>query len=135
VPTFEGAPRLVKPPLLHWIQASLFRMFGPNELVARLPAALSAFVSLLLVAWIGWRRFGDEGAAWAATFFATMPLVVFTARIGTLDALLAVHVLAVVTLDLTQPEPHRAPEERGDGRAAGPAFLVKGPWASCSRWS
>jgi len=127
VPTFEGAPRLVKPPLLHWIQASLFRMFGPNELVARLPAALSAFVSLLLVAWIGWRRFGDEGAAWAATFFATMPLVVFTARIGTLDALLAVHVLAVVTLDLTQPNRSGLQKSAVMGALLGLAFLVKGP--------
>lgn len=127
VPTFEGAPRLVKPPLLHWIQSSLFRVFGPNELVARLPAALSAFVSLLLVAWIGWRRFGDEGAAWAATFFATMPLVVFTARIGTLDALLAVHVLAVMTLDLTQPDRSGLQKSAVMGALLGLAFLVKGP--------
>jgi len=127
VPTFEGAPRLVKPPLLHWIQASLFGVFGPNELVARLPAALSAFVSLLLVAWIGWRRFGDEGAAWAATFFATMPLVVFTARIGTLDALLAVHVLAVLTLDLTQPNRSGLQKSAVMGALLGLAFLVKGP--------
>jgi 4-amino-4-deoxy-L-arabinose transferase-like glycosyltransferase len=127
VPTFEGAPRLVKPPLLHWIQASLFRIFGPNELVARLPAACSAFVSLLLVAWIGWRRFGDEGAAWASTFFATFPLVVLTGRVGTLDALLAVHVLAVLALDLTQPDRTGLQKSAVVGGLLGLGFLVKGP--------
>ena len=127
VPTFEGQPRLVKPPLLHWIQASLFRVFGPNELTARLPAAVSAFLSLLLVAWIGWRRFGDEGAAWAATFFATMPLVVATGRVGTLDALLSVHVLAVLALDLTQPDRSGLQKSTVLGALLGLAFLVKGP--------
>jgi 4-amino-4-deoxy-L-arabinose transferase-like glycosyltransferase len=127
VPTFEGEPRLVKPPLLHWIQSSLFRIFGPSELVARLPAAVSAFFSLLLVAWIGWRRFGDEGAAWAATFFATMPLVVATGRIGTLDALLSVHVLAVIALDLTQPDRTGLQKSTVMGALLGLAFLVKGP--------
>ena len=127
VPTFEGAPRLVKPPLLHWVQASLFRAFGQSELVARLPAAMSAFVSLLLVAWIGWKRFGDEGAAWAATFFATMPLVVVTGRIGTLDALLSVHVLAVLVLDLTQPDRTGLQKGAAIGGLLGLAFLVKGP--------
>src|SRR5512134_3842691 len=53
VPTFEGQPRLVKPPMLHWVQASLFRIAGPNELLARLPSAGATFLSLLLVAWIG----------------------------------------------------------------------------------
>lgn len=127
VPTFEGQPRLVKPPLLHWVQASLFRVFGPSELVARLPAAFSAFASLLLVAWIGWKRFGDEGASWAATFFATMPLVVATGRIGTLDALLSVHVLAVITLDLTQPDRSGLQKSAVIGGLLGLAFLVKGP--------
>src|SRR5262249_16793810 len=125
VPVFEGAPRLQKPPLLHWIQISLFRLAGPTELAARLPAAVSALVTLLLVpsirwrpfahpvpalvrlllvAWIGWRRFGDEGAAWSAAFFATSPIVVATGRVGTLDALLSVHVMAVLALDMVQPE-------------------------------
>lgn len=127
VPTFEGQPRLVKPPLMHWIQASLFRVFAPNEFLARLPAAGSAFLSLLLVAWIGWRRFGDEGAAWTAAVFATFPLVVATARIGTLDALLSVHILAVLTLDLVQPDRSGLQKSAAIGGLLGLAFLVKGP--------
>ncbi|HEX4824626.1 MAG TPA: glycosyltransferase family 39 protein [Candidatus Polarisedimenticolaceae bacterium] len=127
VPTFEGQPRLVKPPLLHWIQASLFRIAGPSEMLARLPAAAATLVSLLLVAWIGWRRFGVEGAAWATAIFLTFPIVVMIGRIGTLDALLSVHVLAVVALDLVQPDDGGLQRSAVIGGLLGLAFLVKGP--------
>jgi len=127
VPTFEGEPRLVKPPLLNWVQAWLFELAGPSELLARLPAAASTFLSLLLVAWIGWRRFGVEGSAWSASIFLTFPVVLLIARIGTLDALLSVHVLAIVALDLVQHD-HTELERSGViGGLLGLAFLVKGP--------
>jgi 4-amino-4-deoxy-L-arabinose transferase-like glycosyltransferase len=127
VPTFEGEPRLVKPPLLHWVQSALFKLGRPNEMLARLPAAGSTLVSLLLVAWIGWRRFGVEGSAWCAVTFLTFPLVVLMARVGTLDALLSVHVLAVLALDLVQHD-HQEIERSGViGLLLGLAFLVKGP--------
>jgi hypothetical protein len=64
VPTFEGQPRLVKPPMLHWVQTALFQLGGPNEMLAD-SRRTATFMSLLLVGWIGWRRFGVEGAAWA----------------------------------------------------------------------
>jgi 4-amino-4-deoxy-L-arabinose transferase len=127
VPTFEGVPRLVKPPLLHWIQVALFDLAGPGELMARLPAAGATFVSLLLVGWIGWRRFGVEGAAWSTAIFLTFPLVAIIARIGTLDALLAVHVLAVIALDMVQPDGTGLQRSTVIGGLLGLAFLVKGP--------
>lgn len=127
VPTFEGEPRLVKPPLMHWIQTALFQLGGPNEMLARLPAASATFASLFLVAWIGWRRFGVEGSAWAAAVFLTAPLVAVLARVGTLDALLSVHVLAVLALELVQHD-HTGLERYGVmGLLLGLAFLVKGP--------
>jgi 4-amino-4-deoxy-L-arabinose transferase len=127
VPTFEGVPRLVKPPLLHWIQASLFRIAGPGEMLARLPAAGATFLSLLLVGWIGWRRFGVEGAAWSTAIFLTFPLVALIARIGTLDALLSVHILAVIALDMVQPEGTGLQRSAVIGGLLGLAFMVKGP--------
>lgn len=127
VPTFEGEPRLVKPPMMHWVQTALFQLGGPNELLARLPAAGATLMSLLLVGWIGWRRFGVEGAAWAAVTFLTFPIVVLIARVGTLDALLSVHILAVLALDLVQHD-HQEVERTGViGLLLGLAFLVKGP--------
>lgn len=127
VPTFEGAPRVVKPPLMHWVQAWLFELAGPSEMLARLPAAASTFMSLLLVAWIGWRRFGVEGSAWAAAVFLTFPVVVLIARAGTLDALLSVHVLAVLALDLVQHDHTELQRNGVIGLLLGLAFLVKGP--------
>ena len=127
VPRFGGEPRLVKPPLIHWIQSSVFSVTGPREWAARLHAAVATLGSILLVGWIAFRRFGPEGRVWAAAIFATMPLVLVPGRVGTLDALLAVHVLAVIALDLhedAQAGPYRAPAM---GALLGLAFLVKGP--------
>lgn len=127
VPTFEGEPRLVKPPLLHWIHVPLFRTFGAEPWTARLPAVLATLASIALTGWIAARRFGPEGALWAATVLATSPLVVAGGRIGTLDALLAVHVLAIVALDIAEPGEVGPYRGLAMGALAGLAFLVKGP--------
>ena len=65
VPTFEGQPRLIKPPLLHWIQSSLFSVFGTGEWVVRLPSILATLGTLLLTGVVARRRFGEQGALWA----------------------------------------------------------------------
>lgn len=127
VPTFAGRPRIVKPPLFHWLQAGLFRVLGPSEWVARLPSGLATLGSVLLVGWIARRRFGEEGAAWAAAVFITMPLVLVEGRTGTLEALLAVHILAVVALDVAEPGEVGPARGAAVGALLGLAFLVKGP--------
>ena len=127
VPTYEWNPRLVKPPLLHWIQVPLFGLLGVSELTARLPSAAATLGSLLILGWLARRRFGDEGAAWAAAFFATLPLVVASGRLGTLDALLSVHVLAAVALDMAEPEETGPYRGAAIGALLGLAFLAKGP--------
>lgn len=127
VPRFGGEPRLVKPPLVHWIQASLFSLAGPREWAARLHAAGATLGSILLVGWLARRRFGPEGRLWAVAVFATMPLVVVPGRVGTLDALLAVHVLAVVALDLVGEDGAGPYRSICTGALLGLAFLVKGP--------
>jgi len=127
VPRFGGQPRLVKPPLLHWVQSSLFSLVGPREWAARLHAAVATLGSLLLLGWIARRRYGREGAAWTAVVFITMPLALIPGRVGTLDALLAVHVLAVVGLDIAGEELVGRYRAAATGALLGLAFLVKGP--------
>lgn len=127
VPHFEGQPRLVKPPLLHWIQSALFRPFGPSERLARLPSAAATLLSLLIVGWVALRRFGHEGALWAAAILGSMPLVVAVGKLGTLDALLAVHVFAVIALDIAEPEETGSHMGLAVGFLLGLAFLTKGP--------
>jgi 4-amino-4-deoxy-L-arabinose transferase len=126
VPRFGGEPRLVKPPLVHWIQTFVFSLAGPWPLAARLHAIAATLGSVLLVAWVARRRFGPEGGAWAAAIFITMPLVLVPGRVGTLDALLALHVFAVVALDLTEPGP-AVYRPFCAGALLGLAFLIKGP--------
>ena len=74
-------------------------------------------------------RFGDEGAFWSTAILATMPLVVILGRSGTLDALLALHVLAVVALDMGPGREDDRPGLQGlaVGCLLGLAFLIKGP--------
>lgn len=52
VPHYQGAPDMwnTKPPLLIWMQTILFKTMGPSELALRLPPAIAAvFTCLLLV--------------------------------------------------------------------------------------
>jgi 4-amino-4-deoxy-L-arabinose transferase-like glycosyltransferase len=127
VPTFEDEPRLVKPPLLHWVQAAIFGLLGESEFTARLPATLATLGMLLITGWVARRRFGPEGAFWAAMVLATSPLVMILGRLGTTDALLSVHILAVVALDLAEPEEAGAYRSLAIGALLGLAFLAKGP--------
>ena len=127
VPTFGHEPRLVKPPLLHWIQSALFSTFGAGERMARLPALAATLGTLLLVGGIARRRFGWEGAVWAAAVTITMPLVLVIGQIGTLDALLALHVLAALALDIAEPKEIGRYRGVAIGALLGLGFLIKGP--------
>ena len=50
---FDGAPDMwgTKPPLLIWLQALFMKMLGYNELAVRLPVALAALATVLLLVW------------------------------------------------------------------------------------
>jgi 4-amino-4-deoxy-L-arabinose transferase-like glycosyltransferase len=127
VPTFLGEPRLQKPPLLHWLQAALFGAFGPREFLARLPAAVATLGSLAILGIAARRKFGPEAAPWSVAALGTMPLFVLLGRSGTTDALLAVHVLAAVLLDLAPPDEERKGRALLFGALLGMSFLAKGP--------
>ena len=49
-PTLNFRPWLEKPPLLFWLEAVSFRLFGVHEWSARLPAATLALLSLFIMA-------------------------------------------------------------------------------------
>jgi 4-amino-4-deoxy-L-arabinose transferase len=127
VPTFEERPRLVKPPLLHWVQVAFFGLLGTSEWTARLHAALATLGAILLAGRVARRRFGEEGAMWTAAVMATTPLVMAVGRVGTIDTLLALCVVAAIALDMT--EPRKPARYRGIvvGVLLGLAFLAKGP--------
>jgi 4-amino-4-deoxy-L-arabinose transferase-like glycosyltransferase len=64
----NGYPALENPPLLEWMEASLFKLFGISDTVARLPAALCGFGVILLVYWLARRLTGDPFVALLAMF-------------------------------------------------------------------
>jgi len=64
----NGYPALEHPPMLEWMEASLFSVFGISDAAARFPAALSGFLVLLLVYWLGRKLLGDPFSGVLAMF-------------------------------------------------------------------
>lgn len=90
---FDGQPDLwnTKPPLLIWLQAGSIRLLGYSPLAVRLPSALAALGTVLLVAWFGWRQLGQWLTGWLAALvlLSTSGFVAqHVARTGDYDALL-----------------------------------------------
>ncbi|MFQ5692992.1 MAG: ArnT family glycosyltransferase, partial [Nitrospinota bacterium] len=67
VPRVNGQIHLEKPPLLYWLAAASFTVFGMNETSARLVPALSALLAALMVFLLGRRIYGETGG-WLAAF-------------------------------------------------------------------
>jgi len=67
-PQTRGMPALEHPPLFVWTQAVFLKAFGISDFVAKLPAALCALGTILLVYWLALRLLKDELAASVAMF-------------------------------------------------------------------
>lgn len=88
-----------KPPLISFVQAGFFRVFGYNELALRLPSALSALLILGVFLRLSRRLFGD----WTFGYLAGLVLVtsrgfvnVHVTRTGDHDAPLALFGLVLL---------------------------------------
>src|SRR5437764_14581429 len=65
VPTLQGEPYLDKPPLMYWLVALSYRVFGVTPEAARLVPALCVHLTILAVYFIGRRSVGQRAAFWA----------------------------------------------------------------------
>lgn len=96
VPHWNFQPWFEKPPLMFWVTASFFKLFGVNEFWARAGSALSgvAIVGLLH----GWLvRRGDRLAAWLSTLLLLTTFgFLHVARVGEVDVLLSLGCVAAV---------------------------------------
>ena len=131
-PHLNGARYLDKPPAYFWVVAASLRLFGVNELAARLPSALSALAGIALVAWFARRHLGP-GAGWlAGAALALTPLYIVFARTVIFDMMLTV----CMTVSCVAAFEAMEGEERA-GRLAGALFfaaaavgtITKGPVA------
>lgn len=86
-PVFNGVHYLEKPPLLHWTGVIFCRLLGVvNEGLVRLPAAVYAFGTLLII--VAWARaLNREAAGFAAAFMCATSVLFFEyARIVLTDS-------------------------------------------------
>lgn len=73
-PRLNGLPFFHKPPLLYWIDASLFSIFGTSPAVARIAPTLAASLCCLGLFWFLRRRFGSALARLATLILVTSSL-------------------------------------------------------------
>lgn len=78
----NGEPALENPPLLEWMEASLFAVFGYSDALARLPSALCGLGVILLAYWLARKLTGDALTAALAMFVIATSLyfLKYTAR-------------------------------------------------------
>ena len=69
VPYFNNRYRFDKPPLTYWFQVASFRLFGQNPFAARLPTAVAAALTAVVVFAWGRRLQLDRAGFWAAIIF------------------------------------------------------------------
>ncbi len=75
----DGVLYLEKAPLIYWLIAIFYRVFGVSDWVARLPVALSSIALALLTAAFGAWAFGKRAGAYAGLVVGTcVGLFLFT---------------------------------------------------------
>jgi 4-amino-4-deoxy-L-arabinose transferase-like glycosyltransferase len=89
VPHWRGEPFLEKPPLLFWLTAALFTLFGESEAAARALAGLPAAGCVLLVFRIGAAAAGPPTGLLAALLLSATPMFLKWGRTYTTDPLFA----------------------------------------------
>lgn len=82
------------PPLVFWIQHFFFSLFGVNLFVARLPFALAGMCVLILVYLIGTELYNSRVGLVAMGFMTINPYFLWSTRIGLLEGIELVWILA-----------------------------------------
>lgn len=93
----NGAPYWNKPPLVHWMVALFYRIWGVNEWTSRLPGALLTATSVPLLYGIGREIFFQRSPAiFAALVYLTSLPVVRQGRLAMLDGAILCFFLAMI---------------------------------------
>ncbi len=128
VPRLAGMPYLDKPPALYWLVALAVRVFGAHAWAARLPSALAACVTLLVLGGRAARLRDARFAVVTLTLLAAAPLFFVLSAYVIFDMLLALCVTAIWTGVAMELERGRSKAGRWVMFAAlGAGLLVKGP--------
>jgi 4-amino-4-deoxy-L-arabinose transferase-like glycosyltransferase len=88
VPILQGEPYLDKPPLLYWLVAASYQLFGVSAAAARLPSALAVHGCILLTYLLGRRVVGERAAFRGALVLSLAPGFISMGRLLLIDGLL-----------------------------------------------
>jgi 4-amino-4-deoxy-L-arabinose transferase-like glycosyltransferase len=89
VPHLNYVAYVEKPPLLYWLTALSFRIFGISEFAARLVPAMAALLGVVATFIFTDRALGRRRALMATAILATAPLYAVMAQVLTTDTLLS----------------------------------------------
>ena len=101
----NGVRYLEKAPLIYWLVAFGFHVFGVGELAVRLPSALAMFLLMLLAYRWSRRAFSERVGIYAALFVATTVGFYLFSRILIPEAVLSLLIAASLWFFLTALEP------------------------------
>ena len=128
VPRLAGLRYFEKPPLGYWVSAIAISLLGEHAFAVRLPSALAAGLTALLVLWFARATTGStKTGVFAAAVYLTFVEVYVVGTFNVLDNLLALFLTATIIAFYRAAMSHRP---LGfallAGFAAGGAFLTKG---------
>jgi 4-amino-4-deoxy-L-arabinose transferase-like glycosyltransferase len=88
IPRLDGVPYLEKPPLLYWLTAASYSVFGQSEPAARLVPVLSSVAVILALLWLGKKAGKSDAGRFAALILGSSIGYVALSRILLFDMLL-----------------------------------------------
>jgi 4-amino-4-deoxy-L-arabinose transferase-like glycosyltransferase len=128
IPHLAGMPYLDKPPALFWMVSAAVRAFGATPFAARLPAAIAAALTLLVLARLAQRQRGAAFSASVVALTATAPLFAVLSAYVIFDMPLTLCVTFVWTMLARELESGPHPGRRAAMFAAVTlGLLLKGP--------
>jgi 4-amino-4-deoxy-L-arabinose transferase-like glycosyltransferase len=125
----DGVAYLEKSPLIYWMMAASYRVFGVHDWAARLPLALS----IVLLCWVTYRfarwAFGERAGVYAGVCLATSAGLFLFTRILIPDATLTLTITEAIWAWMRLLEPEEAHPKRWAlvlGVSLGCGLLLKG---------
>ena len=126
IPHLNGLPYMEKPPLLYWLTAISFMLFGQTEWAARLVPALSSLSCVGLLMWFGTRVGRPLAGRLAALMFVSGLGVTAMSHVLMFDMLLAALLGAALVLAFLWMKEGRAVLLRMSYACLALAVLAKG---------
>jgi 4-amino-4-deoxy-L-arabinose transferase-like glycosyltransferase len=96
----NGIRYLEKAPLMYWVVAASFKLFGVGEWQVRLPLALGVLGMMFCAFLFGRRAFGNEGGLYGALIMGTAPGIYIFTRFMIPDVWVVVWLTATIYLFL-----------------------------------